>query len=202
MATIAQATYMGGDVIIECDSRWDCCQREQAATKVRQMNANLPGDGIRAAVTPAMEGLKAACQRNATQLMDAQTSQEQAESAEAAGAAPCLVQLLRDGGTRKNMGLQMDHPLDTKWGGAADGVTLTPLDAVVNHALGLFSKNVGNRMADAGHTEVKEFHLICPPSYPGCPTENHSQGPKGAEPFPSNWYRTSVASGRVGGFIM
>ena len=55
------------------------------------------------------------------QLNGRATSQEQAEDAEAAGAAPCLVKKLKEGGTRKSMGLQMDHPLDVKIGGAPTG---------------------------------------------------------------------------------
>jgi hypothetical protein len=188
MANFAQATYMGSELIIECDSRWDCCQREQAQYKARQMNANLPGQGLQANVSAATNALKDAAQRAATQRMDVQSPGEQAEDAQAAGAAPCLVKQLREGGTRRGMGLQMDHPLDVKIGGAAQPPFLTPLDAAVNGAFGSFAKNVGNRMIEAGATEIRSVTLICPPSYPGCPSESHNVGTR--TEFPSHWYKT------------
>ena len=191
MTTVAQATYMGNEIIIECDRRWDCCQREQAQHKVRQMNANLPGQGIRPSVTRTMNRLKARAQDAAAARMDALTSQEQAEDAEAAGAAPCLVRQLRAGGTRRSMGLQMDHPLDVKLGGLAQPPMLTPLDAAVNNAFGGLAKNTANRMSNAGATQVQTVTLVCPPTYPGCPNENHSEGNRTT--FPTHWWKTQFA---------
>jgi hypothetical protein len=201
MTTVAQATYMGNEIIVECDGRWDCCQREQAKHKVRQMNANLPGNGIQSRVTRAMNRAKAKAQDTAAARLDALTAREQAEEAEAAGAAPCLVKKMREGGTRKSMGLQMDHPLDVKLGGVVSPPTMTPLDAAVNNAMGGLAKNTGNRMANQGATAVEKVTLICPPSYPGCPNENHSEGER--TEFPTHWWKTQFVRMRgMGSFLV
>src|SRR5580765_4767065 len=116
MTNVAQATYMGEDLIIQCDSRWDCCQREQAKHKVRAMNANVPGAGLQSTLSKAVNAQKKAAQSMATQRMDNSTPGERAEDAEEAGAAPCLVEKLKKGGDRASLKLEMDHPLDCKLG--------------------------------------------------------------------------------------
>jgi hypothetical protein len=208
MANFGQATYVGTDIIIQCDSRWDCCQREQAKYKVRGMNANAPGAGVRdAAAMAPLENLKKNCQRAATERMDALSPGENAEDAEAAGAAPCLVEQLRNGGTRQSLDLQMDHPFDTKLGGAADGIALIPLNAAVNNAFGGFARNVGDRMIStarksdpAARAEVRSVSLVCPPSSPGCPEESHSEGTH--TEFPSHWWKTPQNSQVAGSYLV
>src|SRR5262245_54493609 len=106
MADIGQATFDGGNLLIKCDGKWSCCQRQQAAAKVRAMNKALPKN-IRESVSPALNDRKEACQKDARDAMDdASTPQERADAAKAAGAAPCVVEALEKGKSRSKLGLE------------------------------------------------------------------------------------------------
>jgi hypothetical protein len=193
MADIGQATFDGPDIIIKCDGEWTCCQRQQAAAKVRAMNKELPSK-IRKNVSEKMKSRKEKCQKDARKAMDAATPSENAQNARAAGAAPCVVEALENGETRSDLGLEMDHPLDVKLGGAADGVGLIPLDGDVNGFFGGVAKNAGDEMRDKNSTvKIESVSLVCPPSPPGCPKpgdpdgHSHNAGPKRTYPDPPGW---------------
>lgn len=178
--------------MIKCDSNWTCCQRQQAAAKVRAMNKELPKN-IRADVTNLTDR-KELCQKNARNAMDKATPKENARNARAVGAAPCVVEALENGETRSDLGLEMDHPLDVKLGGAPDGVPLIPLDGTINGFFGGVAKNAGNEMRDKNDKKKCEsVSLICPPSKKGCPPpgdpdgHSHNAGPRRAYPDPPGW---------------
>jgi hypothetical protein len=176
MANIAQATFVGGNIIIQCDGRWDCCQREQAAAKVRAMNAELstpPQKYIKASVTEAMQDRKEKCQNEATREYQSGDDDDKAQMAKDSGAPDCLAKKIEDG---EEPEVQMDHPLDVKLGGAPDGVTLTPLETPVNGCFGSFAKNLGNRMRDEKQNKVESISLVCPADKK-CKSSNNA-GPK------------------------
>jgi hypothetical protein len=125
--------------------------------------------------------------------MDAATGPENARNARAAGAAPCVVEALEKGKTRSQLGLEMDHPLDVKLGGAADGVALIPLDGTINGFFGGVAKNAGDEMREQNTTvTVQSVSLVCPPSSPGCRKgdpdgHSHNAGPKRTYPESPGW---------------
>jgi hypothetical protein len=194
MADIGQATFDGGDILIKCDGKWTCCQRQQAAAKVRAMNKELPKN-VRKIVSAALNDRKEAAQEDARDAMDdAATPAERAAAAKAAGAAPCVVEALAKGKSRSKLKLEMDHPLDVKLGGAADGVALIPLNRTINGFFGGVARNAGNEMRDVNDSvKVESVSLICPPSKPGCPPpgdpdgHSHNAGPRRAYPDSPGW---------------
>ncbi|GHD03937.1 hypothetical protein GCM10007320_64430 [Pseudorhodoferax aquiterrae] len=189
MANVAQATFVGGDIVIECDDRWGCCQRAQAKAKVQSMNREIARgpkrvQGVLSAVTTAQ---KDRIQGRAKRKFDAIPSDSaRAADARARGAPDCLADEIEKGASRADLNIQMDHPLDVKLGGLASA-KLTPLDGAVNLAMGLFAKNVGNDMG-AG-TQVTGVSLICPGNG-NCPGEDHSVGTRTS--FPSGGQRRTA----------
>jgi len=190
MANIAQATLKGTDLIIQCDDRWDCCQRAQAAAKVKAWNKALPGEGIRTEVDKDDLAAKAKKQRDTIADYDELDAAEQGAKAVEDGAPGCVEEKFADesGNARKKTKYQMDHPLDVKAGGdpSAD---LTPIDRHVNRAFGSFAKNAGNELLkqeEAGTIKEAKFtsvSLVCPagpdpPPPEGCQDEDHNAGKK------------------------
>jgi hypothetical protein len=193
MADIGQATFDGPDLIVKCDGRWTCCQRQQAAAKVRAMNKEMPSK-IRKRVSEAMNSRKETCQEAARDAMDAASPSENARSARAVGAAPCVVEALENGKTRSQLDLEMDHPLDVKLGGAPDGVALIPLDGTVNGFFGNVAQVAGDEMRKKNRSvRIESVSLVCPPSSPGCPPpgdpdgHSHNAGPRRKYPDPPGW---------------
>jgi hypothetical protein len=181
MANIAQATLKGTDLIIQCDDRWDCCQRAQAAAKAKAWNKALPGKGIQTEVSKDDLAAKAKKQRDTIAEYDDLDAEEQGEKAVEDGAPDCVEEKFADqsGNARKKTKYQMDHPLDVKAGGDPSA-SLTPIDRHVNRAFGSFAKNAGNELVkqkgeDAQFTSVS---LVCPASEEGCPDEDHNAGKK------------------------
>lgn len=199
MANIAQATFEGGDVIIQCNPKWDCCQRAQAQHKVQALNeACDPAKGgplkVRGKLPKATNRVKKRAQDRASRAMDRKSPADRAKGVQ----PPCLADKLKDK-TRKGAKVEMDHAVDTKWRGASDPGALVPVDRRVNGAMGTIAKNVGNDMRKArtdksSPPEVTSVSLICPPSAPGCPgppKEDFSVGPRKSWPAPpSNVVRT------------
>jgi hypothetical protein len=189
MPTIGQAQLSGGDIIIHCDDNWTCCQREQAAAKVRAMNRELeatPQKYIKKVVKQVTNDKKEACQSLAKDAFDAATPKERAKAARDAGAAPCLVEQIENGATRESKDLEMDHPLDVKLGGKADGVALIPLEGVINGFFGSVAQHAGNELRRQGHTKVESISLVCPAGGK-CKKENHNAGPKRKYPDNPDW---------------
>lgn len=199
MANIAQATFEGGDVFIQCNPKWDCCQRAQAQRKVEALNnACDPAKGgplkVRGKLSKATNRVKKRAQDRASRAMDRKSPADRAK-----GVQPlCLAEKLKDK-TRKGAKVEMDHPVDTKWGGASDPGGLEPVDRKVNGAMGTIAKNVGNDMRKArtdksSSPEVTSVSLICPPSAPGCPgppQQDFSGGARKSWPAPpTNVVRT------------
>ena len=154
MANCAQATLRGGEMVVECDDRWDCCQRAQAKAKVDGMNRALQRSSNPTIQPPGFDRSRgdAWCdsQRN---RIDQMSSQGQANEARQRGAPECLAQQLegdptasppKPPQTRRGLGLALDHPLDMKLGGPAMP-GLVPIDAKVNGAFGSFAKNAGDQ---------------------------------------------------------
>lgn len=194
MADFAQATFIGSDLVIRCDDRWDCCQRAQAKAKAKAWNDNLPGAGILKKVTPAQSAVKAATQRKANAAYDKLSPDEQADKAVEDGAPDCVGKKMKGPPpkTRKQLKYQMDHPLDVKVGGDP-AASLTPLDRHVNRAYGSVAKNAGNEALNEGETEIASISLVCPKSDPGCPNENHNTGKKRKYPEESEYETTYQA---------
>jgi hypothetical protein len=191
MALVAQATFVGPDVIIKCNPKWDCCQREQAQLKVNQMNEDVQamkspggeaGSLIKTDVQMAalLDNKDTVCAQ-ARAAMDRKTPEERAK-----GVKPdCLAEKLKKN-TRSAAHVEMDHRLDTKWGGPSAPAVgdLAPVDSRVNGALGTFAKNVGNDMRAAGEYRVASFSLDCPRSPPGCPGPGKGHGAGEKKEFP------------------
>lgn len=201
MANIAQATFEGGDVFIQCNPKWDCCQREQAKLKVDALNdACKPANGgplkVRGKLPKATNRVKKRAQDRASRAMDRQTPADRAK-----GVKPdCLAEKLKEK-TRSGAKVEMDHQVDTKWGGPSDpgAGELRAVDRRVNGAMGTIAKNVGNDMRKARTDkskppEVTSVSLICPASAPGCPgppKQDFSGGAKKPWPAPpTNTVRT------------
>ena len=208
MANVAQATFMGGEIIIECNPDWDCCQREQAKAKADGANAEIQrmksaGCPARVRSTaqlraakkdlygPALEQAREDVTGSDKKGAQTKSRQEQADAAKNNGAPKCLAADIKNGNVNTD-DLSMDHTLEVKLGGDAwpgPGQTpLLPLDKKVNGAFGNLMKNTGNKMG-AG-TEVEGISLVCPPSLPGCPASNpkakdNSTG-NHSGPFPSS----------------
>lgn len=201
MANIAQATFEGGDVFIQCNPKWDCCQRAQAQEKVKALNdACDPANGgplnVRGKLPKATNRVKKRAQDRASRAMDRQSPADRAKGVK----PPCLAEKLKEK-TRRGAKVEMDHPVDTKWGGPSDPGGLVPVDRRVNGAMGTIAKNVGNDMRKARTDkskppEVTSVSLICPPSPPGCcPPNKESKDFSGGagKPWPaspSNTVRT------------
>jgi hypothetical protein len=164
MANVAQATFTGGDVIIRCDDKWTCCQRAQAKQKTETLNqacidAAPEGIKVRPKLTKATKRVKKRAQQRETRRMD-----RKGPAARAKGVTPaCLAKILTEK-TRAKAKVQMDHPVDTKWGGPSDPKTgLVPVDAKVNNFFGSVAKNTGDAMRNKKPPQnVESFTLICP----------------------------------------
>jgi hypothetical protein len=187
MANVGQSTFMGSVITMECDENWTCCQREQARRKVDRYNAEIRENGPLpiASVSPEEDAAKELCQGNAgarfkRRMRKGPAATEQA--AKDAGAPDCLAAELRtkvQNGAKnlEDAGIEMDHPVDVRFGGPPN-TDLIPLDREVNNAFGGMARNTGNDMLAAGETEVKGIVLYCPPSK-GCPDKDHSNVPPG-----------------------
>ncbi len=203
MANCAQATLRGSEMVVECDDRWDCCQRAQAAAKVKRMNQRLSESrGFSFAPKVRAPGFSRGkgddwCKSQIKQ-MDKLGPKAQAQRARDAGAPECLAKKLEGGDppppapqSRKQQGLAMDHPLDMKFGGPAMAQHLLPLDPKVNGAFGSFARVVGDKVGTGKGLE--KVSLVCPPSGK-CPKENHSSGQAPATPIASPEWSTSYTS--------
>ena len=183
MANCAQATLRGNEMVVECDDRWDCCQRAQAAAKCKRMQQaidTLSNPTVRPAGFSRAKG-DDWCKSNIKQI-DKMDAKGQGQYARSAGAPECLAKKLEGDDnanpkvppqSRKDQGLALDHPLDMKLGGPAMPQRLLPLDPKVNGAFGSFARVCGDKLG-AGN-KLDKISLYCPPSG-SCPSENHSVG--------------------------
>lgn len=207
MANVAQATFIGGQIIIECNPDWDCCKRDQARQKCRNANAQLEKareNGTPACVrstadtTAAKAGLYGPALEEAREMITgnpevgpkSRTNAQQAQAAKDAGAPQCLVDKIANG-TVDMDDCAMDHTLEVKlggnvWPGPGD-TPLMPLQRDVNGAFGNLMKNTANQM-QAG-TEVEEMSLVCPPGG-ACPERGYSTGSTQRE-FPDTGFVTT-----------
>jgi hypothetical protein len=170
MANVGQSTFIGSEVIIECDGSWSCCQREQAQAKVNSLNGACPSE-IRGKLSRPTKRVKKRAQARAAREMDDMTPAERGQCPPAV--SPCLAEeLAKPGKTRAGKGLQMDHAVDTKWGGPSDPGELLALDSSVNNFFGGVAKVTGKDMRrEAGLSEkssergptVEKFSMICKP---------------------------------------
>ena len=183
MADCAQATLRGGEMVVECDDRWNCCQRAQARAKVNAMNSAILQHRNATIQPPGFSRARgdAWCDSQRRRI-DKLDSQGQADDARASGAPECLAKQLEGppAQTRASLNLALDHPLDMKLGGPAMP-RLMPLDPDVNGAFGSFARNVGDKRGTG--KKIEKVSLICPPSG-NCPNEDHST--KDAQGQPPN----------------
>jgi len=110
--------------------------------------------------------------------------------AEESGAPECLGNEIRDrtdapdpDGAENlvDLDVQMDHPVDVKFGGDA-AATLIPLDTAVNNAFGMVSRWTANDMLDAGEPQVTAVALYCPPDE-GCAADWSNAGAGAIQEF-------------------
>jgi hypothetical protein len=179
MANCAQATMRGSTMVVECDDRWDCCQRAQAKAKVARMKKamlELTDPRVRA---PGFSRAKGDdwCKSQRKQ-MDNKSPADQAQAARDAGAPECLAKQLEGDPangvapkSRADLDLALDHPLDMKLGGPAMPQHLMPLDPKVNGAFGSFARVCGDKLGTG--KKLGDVQLVCPPSG-NCPGEDHS----------------------------
>jgi hypothetical protein len=183
-------------MVVECDDRWDCCQRAQAKAKVNRMKDAMLFNPNRQVRTPGFSRAKGDhwCKSQAKQ-MDKKSPADQAQQARDAGAPECLAKKLEGDPangqapqSRSDLELALDHPLDMKLGGFAMPQNLLPLDPKVNGAFGSFARVCGDKLGTG--QKIADVHLVCPPSG-NCPTEDHSVG--NATPVLWNEWSTTYA---------
>jgi hypothetical protein len=194
MANIGQSTFVGSVLVIQCDSAWNCCQREQAANKVQCFNDSIEQNGpLNIRTTAEMDALKpfkkdwqSAEGRNLMNAME--NSGDDAKAyAEESGAPTCLGDEIKDKTDNQDaenlvdLDVQMDHPVDVKFGGDA-AATLIPLDTAVNNAFGMVSRWTANDMLDAGEPQVTAVALYCPPDE-GCASDWSNAGAGAIQEF-------------------
>lgn len=188
MATIGQAQFTdSGDVIILCDSKWTCCQREQAKAKVTGYQKECPMK-IKKKVSKTQKRAKERCQSRQTSAMDREMKLDQDAAADKFSASPCLAsQLKKTGASRSGMNLEMDHPREVKWSGPAN-TKLKALDDEINGFMGGVTKNIGDKMLKKTPPQdtVQSVSLICkPPCKPPLAKDkdtSYSTGPKRSYP--------------------
>ena len=162
-------------MVVQCDDRWSCCQREQAKAKVTRMNEALKPPANPVVQPPGFSRGKGDnwCKSQAKR-MDKMSSADQAQEARAAGAPDCLAEQLEGNpsknippSSREKLGLALDHSLDMKLGGRPMQQHLMPMDSKVNGAFGSFARVCGDKVGTGN--KVSEVKLVCPPSPTGCP---------------------------------
>ena len=128
MANVGQSTFLGSTIVMECDENWTCCQREQARRKADAYNDEIARNGPLgiAAVSTDEDDAKELCQGNAGSRLKRQMRKSPAaaeQAAKNAGAPDCLAEEIKNkvagGATNlKDAGIEMDHPVDVRFGGA------------------------------------------------------------------------------------
>lgn len=180
MALFAQAFLVGQQFVIECGTEMTCCQREQAQQKVNAYRQELSATDLPAGplqVAPKGESEKirwptkqrTAWDRLERDMDNAKNKEERKQVAKQHGASDCLADQLADnwkkGGPNSptTHDVQMDHPVDIKFGGAVDPAGFVPLDREVNNFFGQMVGHGGQRLDKAGITEVTNVVLLCTP---------------------------------------
>jgi hypothetical protein len=175
MANIGQATFIGSDIIILCDDEWTCCQREQAQAKVDGYNAEIahpdqPGPmELWAFVRKHLRDTKEACQKKAGGdfLRRMKNASDKKQVATDNSTSDCLGEQIaekwKDEANLTDLGIDMDHPIEVKFGGPAD-TALLALDKTINRFFGTaVAKNTGDNMLEAGVEEIEGVSLVCKP---------------------------------------
>jgi hypothetical protein len=204
MADACQATFLKGEYVIHCDSRWGCCQREQARQKVEKMNEEIAAKGgstQKSAPMNSLNSLKEPVKKGEYTLkeltnkargdmskeMREMKKSERADKAEERGSAKCLVEAMRGRNPPKT---QNDHELDVTLCGKYNS-DLVPTDAVVN---GMIGGIVGNQKVKPG-TKITNIVLVCPKT-DKCPdasegTVTQKPTPRGKKPISVGIDRTT-----------
>lgn len=190
MATIGQAMFVGSDVIVRCDDNWTCCQREQAQAKVKNLDDACPCPVKKRKVSTTSKRAKKNCQSRETGRLLREMDADAAQGAKDNASSPCLAEQMEKDWKNGNqsttdMDVQMDHPVEVKFGGPAN-TTLKALDTEVNNFFGGVAKNISKKMAAQGETDITSFSLVCgPPCKPpkkGDEKKDYSHGKKKAYP--------------------
>ena len=170
MADIGQSTFIGSDIIIQCDENWTCCQREQAKAKTDKLNEKCPLNIRKSVSARSKRAKKNCCARETGRFIREMTANPDAASKKNT-TSPCLAEKVKDDWdngkkSTRQMGVQMDHDLEVKLGGPARG-TLKALDEEINGFFGnIVAKNTGDNMRAKGRTEVESVSLVCKPPCP------------------------------------
>jgi hypothetical protein len=203
MANFGQAMFVGSEIVIECGDKMTCCDREQAKAKCDNYNDEIkhPEQPGPLPISPGSKGLArtkgTAQQRAWRELKDAMEAapdkQTRKQVAIDNSVSPCIGEQVADkweqgGRGAKELGIEQDHMIEVKWGGAANPDALKALGSKVNNFFGSISKRVGDdmRRSTPPQTEISAIHFTCnPPCSPpkqGDEQNNYSTGPAGKKP--------------------
>jgi len=219
MANFGQAMYVGDEVIVECGEKMTCCEREQAKSKCEKYNKEIEqGEPTANTTRPSSAGplnisppggssglssTKCTAQAGAWRqfrddMNNASSKKEREDVAKRHCASPCLAEQIaakwrrgRDGS--RDLGAQMDHEIEVKWGGSADPSGLSLLGSRVNNFFGSIAKRVGDDMLASKKEDIAAIHFDCPgpctpPHDAKPPDDDFSTGPaSGSRPYgPAN----------------
>ena len=207
MANFGQATFVDSEVVITCGDKMSCCDREQAKTKVDGYNneiaGNTPGNEQPGAlqISPPepkprvidLASTKSTAQAEAwrdfrQKMNGAKNKAEREKVAKRESMSDCIGEQVANKwkpgqDSSKNLGVQMDHTIEVKWGGEASPLGLKALGSQVNNFFGSICKRTGDDMLGAGQSEISAVHFVCnPPCKPpkkGDEKKPYSSGPAG-----------------------
>jgi hypothetical protein len=206
MANFGQATFVGSEVVIECGDKMSCCDRQQAQAKVKGYNDEIAGN-----TTPPQPGplqisppepkprkidlasTKSTAQAEAWRdfrqdMNSAKTPADRKAVADKHCMSECLAEQVASKwkpgqDSSADLGVQMDHTIEVKWGGAAGPDGLKALGSQVNNFFGSIAKRTGDDMLKATpkEEEISAVHFVCnPPCKPPRAKDNgnnYSTGP-------------------------
>jgi hypothetical protein len=200
MANFGQAMFVGSEVVVECGKKMSCCDREQAKAKCDNYNAEIankdaPGPLNISPGSSELGSTKCTAQADSwrdfrDKMSNASTPAERKQIAIDNSVSPCVGEAVADRWERgrrtsRGLGVQMDHMIEVKWGGAASPEGLKALGSRVNNFFGSISKRVGDDMLKSTppKEDITAIHFVCdPPCRPpkkGDENKNYSTGPAG-----------------------
>ena len=95
MADIGQATFIGSDIITQCDENWSYCQREQAKAKTDNLDKKCPLTIRKSVNKMSRMAKKNCCARETGRFIREMTANPDAASRKNT-ASPCLAEKVKD----------------------------------------------------------------------------------------------------------